>query len=102
MIRRPPISTLFPYTTLFRSSNFSELGERAEWRMKGKRPVALIVRLKVSDQGDGKPQTSYLIVSKIIGTEACVTDIVKPGKSQNAQAQSLADRASTRPCKKRD
>src|SRR3954469_3046013 len=82
--------------------NFSELGERAEWRMKGKQPVALIVRLKVSDQGDGKPQTSYLIVSKIIGTEACVTDIVKPGKSQNAQAQSLADRASTRPCKKRD
>src|SRR5438034_2777090 len=66
MIRRPPISTLFPYTTLFRSSNFSELGDRAEWRMKGKTPVALIVRLKVSDQGDAKPQTSYLIVSKII------------------------------------
>src|SRR5687767_15475232 len=26
MIRRPPISTLFPYTTLFRSENFFELG----------------------------------------------------------------------------
>src|SRR5215216_1779260 len=34
--------------------NFSELGDRAEWRMKGKRPVALIVRLKVSDRGDEK------------------------------------------------
>ena len=79
---------------------FSELGDKAEWRMKGKRPIALIVRLKVSDQGDGKPQTSYLIVSKISGLNACVTDIVKPGKSQNAKARSLADRASTRPCKK--
>ena len=83
-------------------SNFSELGDRAEWRMKGKQPVALIVRLKVSDQGDAKPQTSYLIISKIIGMEACVTDIIKPGKSQNAKAQSLADNASTKPCKKTD
>ena len=80
--------------------NFSALGEKAEWRMKGKKPVALIVRLNVSDQGEGKPQTSYLIVSKISQTNACVTDIVKPGKNQNTQAQLLADAASTKPCKK--
>jgi hypothetical protein len=79
---------------------FSELGETAEWRMKGKQPVALIVRLKVSDRGEGKPPTSYLIVSKIDYIDACVTDIVKPGKNQNASAQRLADAASTRPCKK--
>ena len=81
-------------------SGFSELGETAEWRMKGKQPIALIVRLKVSDRGEGKPPTSYLIVSKINDTDACVTDIVKPGKSQNVSAQRLADVASTRPCKK--
>lgn len=81
-------------------ANFSALGEKAEWRMKDKRPVALIVRLNVSDQGDGKPQTSYLIVSKISPTKPCVTDIVKPGKNQNAQAQRLADEASAKPCKK--
>lgn len=80
--------------------NFSALGEKAEWRIKGKNPVALIVRLNVSDQGDEKPPTSYLIVSKISGTGACVTDVVKPGKSQNEQAQRLADKASTKPCKK--
>jgi hypothetical protein len=79
--------------------NFSALGETAEWRMKGKKPVALIVRLNVSDRGDGKPPTSYLIVSKLSPTKPCVTDIVKPGKSQNAQAQRLADVASTKPCK---
>jgi len=60
----------------------------------------LIIRLNVSDQGDEKPPTSYLIVSKISATTACVTDIVKPGKNQNAQAQRLADKASNKPCKK--
>ena len=80
--------------------NFSALGEKAEWRMKGKKPVALIVRLNVSDNGDEKPPTSYLVVSKINATGACVTDVVKPGKNQNSQAQRLADKASTKPCKK--
>ncbi|MEO6590456.1 MAG: hypothetical protein ABIP06_14250 [Pyrinomonadaceae bacterium] len=80
-------------------SNFSALGEKAEWRVKGKNPVALIVRLIVSDRGDEKPPTSYLVVSKISATDVCVTDIVKPGKNQNAQAQRLADKASIKPCK---
>ena len=81
-------------------SNFSELGDKAEWRMKGNFPVALIVRLNVSDKGDGNKGTSYLVVSKITKTTACVTDIVKPGKSQNLLAQQLADSASNKPCKK--
>ena len=81
-------------------SGFSELGETAEWRLKGKLPVAVIVRLKVSERGEGKPPTSYLVVSKIDYIDACVTDIVKPGKNQNAIAQRLADSATTRPCKK--
>src|SRR3712207_8936214 len=32
MIRRPPRSTLFPYTTLFRSFLVLHVGDRAEWR----------------------------------------------------------------------
>src|SRR3712207_8550643 len=33
MIRRPPRSTLFPYTTLFRSTEFySDVFERGNWR----------------------------------------------------------------------
>src|SRR5258708_22234287 len=31
MIRRPPRSTLFPYTTLFRSSNSLNLGPNSGW-----------------------------------------------------------------------
>jgi hypothetical protein len=80
--------------------NFSALGEKAEWRMKGRKPVALLVRLNVSDRGDEQPPTSYLIVAKISPTSACVTDIVRPSKNQNAQARRLADKALTKPCKK--
>jgi hypothetical protein len=80
--------------------NFSYVGEKAEWRMKGDRPVALIIRYNVSDKGDTGETTSYLMVSKITGTTACVTDIVKPGKNQNLTAQKLADRAATKPCKR--
>jgi len=79
--------------------NFSELGAKAEWRMKGKRPVGLIVRLNVSDRGDGKPPTPYLIVAKISASRACVTDVVKPGRNQNLLAQRLADKASSKQCK---
>src|SRR3989441_11350130 len=35
MIRRPPRSTLFPYTTLFRSLDVRPSAERAEWCIPG-------------------------------------------------------------------
>lgn len=79
---------------------FSELGEKAEWRIKNNKPIALIVRLNISDFDDWTKKTSYLIVSKIGNETACVTDIVKPGKNQNVTARQLADKASTKPCKK--
>src|SRR5260221_8269168 len=42
MIRRPPRSTLFPYTTLFRSSSFGRFAPRALslFRHRGRIPVA--------------------------------------------------------------
>src|SRR5437763_9912442 len=39
MIRRPPRSTLFPYTTLFRSQGPPD-GDRAVWRQQRRRPAA--------------------------------------------------------------
>lgn len=81
------------------SSAFSTIGAKAEWRMKGKVPVALIVRFNASDPADSTKSTSYLVVSKISKTESCITDVVKPGKTQNATAQKLADAAPAKPCK---
>ncbi len=78
---------------------YSYIGPRAEWRMKDKKPFALIVRLNVrEDVDDMSKNTSYLIVSRIAKDLACVTDVVKPGKDQNAQARKLADASVNSPC----
>src|SRR3712207_7451238 len=39
MIRRPPRSTLFPYTTLFRSADHRDLGRRALHRRAAAEPA---------------------------------------------------------------
>lgn len=78
---------------------FSSVGQKAEWRMKGTIPIALIVRFIVANAEDSTKNTSYLMVSKITKNEICVTDVVTPGKTQNADAQKLADGATTKPCK---
>src|SRR2546422_5397796 len=49
MIRRPPRSTLFPYTTLFRSS-----GEEQEGRFQQQAPSVLPDGLAGAEQQDGR------------------------------------------------
>lgn len=79
---------------------FSAVGPKAEWRMKGKKPFALIVRFNVSeDPEDSTRLTSYLIVAKITQDFACVTDIIKPSRTQNAEARKAADTSADRACK---
>src|SRR2546427_1792719 len=46
MIRRPPRSTLFPYTTLFRSA-FSDHGVRVGWCRVGR-----VIRSRMSDRSE--------------------------------------------------
>lgn len=79
---------------------FSSVGPKAEWRLKGKMPVALIIRFNVSENPEDSPKiTSYLLVSKIGPEETCVTAVVKPGKRQNLEARELAAEALDRVCK---
>ena len=82
------------------TSAFSAVGEKAEWRVKGGKPVALIVRLNSSgDPVNPDRNVSYLVVAKITGNSACITDIVLPTvKNQNARARELADASATKPC----
>src|SRR2546430_9121269 len=55
MIRRPPRSTLFPYTTLFRSVQellaFPESFARVEAVLKPGNPLLLKVRVQVEEAG---------------------------------------------------
>ncbi len=83
-------------------SSFSSIGEKIEWRLRKGVPVALIARYNVADPEGVKPSTSYLMVSKIGRTAACVTDVVSPGQKQNEEARRLADVAGGKPCKKED
>lgn len=80
-------------------SSFSAIGQKAEWRMKGKTPVALIFRYNVSNPEDSAKTTSYLMVAKITKSEICITDVVNPSKTQNTEARKLADAAAGKPCK---
>src|SRR2546422_8560305 len=52
MIRRPPRSTLFPYTTLFRSRNGARVGGRAP---VARPPSARLRRCRCPQRGDGSP-----------------------------------------------
>ena len=79
------------------SAGFSSLGTKAEWRMKGTVPIALIIRFNA--QVDYDKIISYLIVIKLAKNSACIINIVNPSKTQNQQAQQLADAAFTKPCK---
>lgn len=82
------------------SGGFSSLGEQAEWRMKGKTPIALIVRFNVSEvPEDSSRITSYLVVVKITKEAVCVTDALKPTRSHNYEARRAADRSATRKCR---
>ena len=82
------------------SSGFSSVGQKIEWRMKGNVPVAMILRYNASDDpADSSKITSYLVVSKIAQNKVCITEILKPMKDQNIEAQKLADAASSKSCK---
>jgi hypothetical protein len=81
------------------TSGFSSLGPRAEWRMRGGRPIALIVRVNASENPENASQlTSYLAVAKITPREICVTDRIAPAPNANEAARTAADSSAGRPC----
>lgn len=79
--------------------SFSAIGEKLEWRMKGKNPIAIIARYNVSDPEDSAKTTSHLIISKVSKAGACITDVIAPSKNQNAEARKAADAAGQKACK---
>jgi hypothetical protein len=61
--------------------------------------VAVIVRFITNqDPEDVNKTQSVLIVSRISGARACITDVVEPGPRQNANARRLADSSGRKRC----
>src|SRR5256885_7153646 len=64
MIRRPPRSTLFPYTTLFRSGPFFILFALAVHRVAG---IGLVpettMRVSLTDRKSTRLNSSHLVIS---------------------------------------
>jgi hypothetical protein len=84
------------------TGNFSSLGPRAEWRMRGERPIALIVRVNASeDPSNPGRTTSYLAVARVSARGSCVTDRIAPSANANELARRAADRSAGRPCLQR-
>jgi hypothetical protein len=78
---------------------FSSLGPRAEWRVRGEQPIALIVRVNASEDPENTERyTSYLAVAKITPTRICVTDRIGPAANANEEARRAADASASRPC----
>lgn len=83
---------------------YSFLGKTAEWRVtingKSQSVGALIVRFNAyEDPTRFDKAESFLVVIKVAGPTACITDIVKPGKDQNLKAREFADVSADKPCR---
>src|ERR1044071_3677577 len=79
MIRRPPRSTLFPYTTLFRSVTGSSSGIG--------RNGCIPIRLGPTDDRnvvDRHPNVGLQQAGVVVGARATLRPGVKPGAAQNA------------------
>ena len=81
------------------TGSFSSLGPRAEWRLQGGRPLAMIVRVNAYEHPEEPDKTtSYLAVAKITADATCVVAKVPPSAEQNVEARQIADTSAGRAC----
>jgi hypothetical protein len=86
------------------STDFSELGKRAEWKLRGSLPIALVVQYVVNELAEGREKrtdtpniVTIWTVAKVTPTEICVTDKFR-GSTARAEASRAAATADSRPC----
>src|SRR5438034_8127555 len=63
MIRRPPRSTLFPYTTLFRSGLERGRAGRCRRRRQGRKGAAAPARARAGDRKSTRLNSSHTVIS---------------------------------------
>src|SRR2546429_4005029 len=88
MIRRPPRSTLFPYTTLFRSHALAEQGVAAEGEVRHGDGRALRGAFRRSEEHTSELQSRLHLVCRLLLEK----------KKKNAKRSSSTVRSSTITC----
>src|SRR2546430_7817962 len=98
MIRRPPRSTLFPYTTLFRSAGFPKVLAKdlvkgmAEQAFQFKAPVHLgqkVIGLKREDRKSTRLNSSHSQISyAVFCLKKKKKQIIRPRISSNSPSES--------------
>src|SRR5438094_7705363 len=66
MIRRPPRSTLFPYTTLFRSEHLPQVAHRDDRRRRGRDRGDLRLDGGRSEEHTSELQSPYDLVCRLL------------------------------------
>jgi len=82
------------------TDKYDRLGDRAEWRLKDGKPLALIVLMFVRQEDHGKEEHQRLIVVKIDPVKSCVVKVIDPAEQKDADftARAAADGATVSKC----
>src|SRR5258706_8478015 len=89
MIRRPPRSTLFPYTTLFRSEKPVPRFERRALRRRG--VVGRPRQRKIADRGDMGVGVAGLRMPAAIAEGIELLDIAQRSEEHTSELQTLTN-----------
>ena len=87
MIRRPPRSTLFPYTTLFRSPNKTKQNLRNHGSPKTKRDLSSEDEIPIKSKSIGSKGIG-LVGDRISNTRATNTESTKRSEEHTSELQS--------------
>ena len=91
MIRRPPRSTLFPYTTLFRSANGDIKSKKPETKTTKKKGPPATEPAKQGSRNISKPLMTPLIVIKRSGRAADMIAEMCRSEEHTSELQSHSD-----------
>src|SRR2546429_208655 len=105
MIRRPPRSTLFPYTTLFRSSTPAMWVEKRERRQQVRAAVLelpeefreAVVLFERSEEHTSELQSRLHLVCRLLLEKKKRIELMVLAQDQPARARTLSSAAHSRP-----
>src|SRR5437660_4229425 len=102
MIRRPPRSTLFPYTTLFRSDDEEATAGKIVVELTGMPPQQVLVGEIGNDDGDRKStrlNSSHVAISYAV---FCLKKKIDGGGARRQHATYRRERLALSPAEHRD